>query len=106
MWIAWAAIINSVNEEGLPDLILTVVVMAFSFMGFVLGVFEFARIGAMVLLCINGGLAFGLRVALVKEGLLIDDSGLFFLNWLVVGAFGGIMALTMIWHQRAMLVRS
>lgn len=40
---AWTAIINSVNQEGISDILIVIVVLAFGFLGLILGVFEFAR---------------------------------------------------------------
>ena len=70
---AWAAIVNSVNEVGISDLLLTLIVVGFSFLGFVFGVFKFARIGGMTGIAVAGGVAFGVRIELLKEGLLISS---------------------------------
>jgi hypothetical protein len=101
---AWAAIINSVNEIGVSDILLTLIVIAFSFLGFILGVFEFARVGAIGVFGIVGGLAFGIRVILLKEGLLLSAQNLYFLNWIIIAVFGAGGGLTVIWWQRHGLV--
>ena len=102
MSIAWAAIINSVTEVGVSDILLTLIVFAFGFLGLVLGIFEFARIASMVVMSIMGGLAFGLRITLVKKDLLISSS--FVLNWIVIVVFGVGMGLLLIWRPRAAMV--
>jgi len=98
---AWAAIINSVNQTGISDLLLTIIVLAFGFLGVVIGVFEFARISSMAALCISGGLAFGMRIALIKKNLLITPLAL---NWAVIVVFGVANGLFLIWHRRAAML--
>ncbi|KAF5357418.1 hypothetical protein D9758_005934 [Tetrapyrgos nigripes] len=97
---AWAAIINSVNEVGVSDFVLILVILAFSFLGFIMGIFEFARVGATGILGVVGGLAFGMRVVLLKDGLLFSAKSLYFLNWIIAGFFGAAGGLTIIWWQR------
>lgn len=90
---SWAAFINTVNIPGISDLLLTAIVMAFFFLGFILGLFEFARSAGLTTLGISGGLAFGIRMILLKEGLLLSGTSLFAVNWVLIslfGVFGGI----------------
>ncbi|KAF8900094.1 hypothetical protein CPB85DRAFT_1439694 [Mucidula mucida] len=100
--LSWTSIISSVNEVGVSDIILTAIVLALMFLGFCLGVFEFARIGATMLLVLNGGLAFGVRVVLIKEGLLVADS--FGANWAIIAVSGVLPGFIMIWLRRPMLL--
>lgn len=62
--------------------------MAFAFLGFVLGLFEFARLAGLTLLGITGGLAFGVRMILLKEDLLLSGPSLFAINWVLIALFG------------------
>ena len=70
-------------------------------MGFVVGLFEFSRIGGIACLGIVGGLAIGMRIVVFKSGLLIP---LFFVNWLIVTACGVCSLLLMLWNQRITIV--
>lgn len=101
---AWAAFINSVDSTGVSDILLTVIVLAFFFLGFILGVFNFARLGGLALLAITGGLAFGMRIVLLRDGLLLNGDSLFALNWVIIAVFGGVSGLALIWLQRAVIV--
>ncbi|KAJ3999372.1 hypothetical protein F5050DRAFT_981898 [Lentinula boryana] len=102
MVCSWAAIINSVNEVGISDILLTLIVLAFGFLGLVIGFFEFARIVAMVILCLIGGLSFGMRITLLKTDLLFASLGL---NWLIIVVLGVAGGLLLIWKNRiAMLI--
>ncbi|KAJ7579324.1 hypothetical protein C8J56DRAFT_965429 [Mycena floridula] len=102
--LAWAAFINTVDAPGIPDLVLNFIVLGFFFLGFILGLFEFARLGAIVVLCIGGGLAFGLRIVIIKDGLLFPDAGLYIVNWVIVAVLGATAGLAVIWAQRAALL--
>ncbi len=55
-----------------------------------------------MLLVLNGGLAFGVRVVLIKEGLLVADS--FGANWAIIAVSGVLPGFIMIWLRRPMLV--
>jgi len=99
---SWAAIINSVNQEGISDILIVIVVLAFGFLGLILGIFEFARRASMAALCIMGGLAFGLRIVLIKKDLLTSSMAL---NWVIAAIFGLAGGLLIIWKlEVAMLV--
>ncbi|KAF9052244.1 hypothetical protein BDZ89DRAFT_939550 [Hymenopellis radicata] len=100
--LSWAAIISSVDNVGLSDIILTAIVFGLMLSGFCLGVFEFARVAATLLIVLNGGLAFGVRVVLIKEGLLFANS--FGANWAIVAIFGILPGLVMFRIHRAVLV--
>ncbi|KAG6816596.1 hypothetical protein H0H87_004822 [Tephrocybe sp. NHM501043] len=85
---SWAALNNSVNNNGVPDAVLTAIIVGFFVLGFILGLFEIGRVAGIGLLGITGGLAFGIRADLLKEGLLISDLKIYFVNWVVVAVFG------------------
>lgn len=88
----------------MSDILLTVIVLVFFFLGFILGVFNFARLGGLALLAITGGLAFGMRIVLLRDGLLLNGDSLFALNWVIIAVFGGVSGLALIWLQRAVIV--
>jgi hypothetical protein len=94
---AWAALINTVNSTGISDIILTAVILVIFVFGFILGLFEIGRLSGIALLGIIGGLAFGIRIILLRDNLLVP---LFFVNWLVIAAFGAIGGLLIIFKQR------
>ncbi|KAK0459411.1 uncharacterized protein EV420DRAFT_1479388 [Desarmillaria tabescens] len=96
--LSWAAIINSINNDGLSDIVLTSIILGFIFLGFCLGAFEFARLGGIILIVLNGGLSFGIRIVLLKEGLLGGSS--LHVNWAIVIVFPILAGLSMIWKQR------
>ena len=102
---AWAALVNSVNQTGISDILFTIIIMAFFFLGFVFGVWEFARVGAITCLAIIGGLAFGIRIALLRENdLLFPNAKFFGLNWALAGIFATISVVSLILHQRMTIV--
>ncbi|KAG7091232.1 hypothetical protein E1B28_010283 [Marasmius oreades] len=101
---AWAALINSVNEIGIPDLILTLVVIAFSFLGFILGVFRFAYRGGIVGMTLAGGIAFGIRIILIQPNLLISADNLYALNWIIPVLCSVVAGLALIRWQRIALL--
>ncbi|KAI0048799.1 hypothetical protein FA95DRAFT_1490314 [Auriscalpium vulgare] len=96
---SWAAFINSLSAPGIADLTLTLIVLGFFLVGFVLGAFPFARIVAITALGILGGFAIGVRVAIVKTNLLFSST--YFANWLVTAAFAAAGAVLVTWKQRA-----
>jgi len=73
-------------------------------MGFILGLFEFGRLGGIALLGITGGLALGIRIMLMKEDLLLDAGSLFAIDWIIIAFLGAAGGLSMIWWQRAGIV--
>jgi hypothetical protein len=81
--------------------------MAFFFFGFILGLFEFARLAGLVTLGISGGLAFGIRMILLKEGLLLSGTSLFAINWVLIALFGvlGVIFIAFPTVQRGGIVR-
>ncbi|KAK0220287.1 hypothetical protein IW262DRAFT_1014009 [Armillaria fumosa] len=84
---AWAAIINTINNDSVSDTVLTSTILGFIFLGCCLGAFEFAHLGGIIaqVIVLNGGLAFGIRIMLLKEGLLGRSS--LHTNWAIVIVF-------------------
>ncbi|KIY46064.1 hypothetical protein FISHEDRAFT_11549, partial [Fistulina hepatica ATCC 64428] len=102
--LAWAAFINTMSAAGIPDMLLLLIVFAFFFVGSMLGWFEFARLAGIILIAFVGGLAFGVRIAIIKEDLLISKTSLFSLDWVIVLVFTVSAGATAIWKQRLALV--
>jgi len=100
---SWAAFINTVNNVGISDMLLSVIVIAFFALGFILGLFEIGRLAGLTLLGITGGLAFGIRIMLLKSDLLIP---VYFANWLVIALFGAVGGLLIVYRQRAAITLS
>ncbi|KAF8055787.1 hypothetical protein FPV67DRAFT_1538916 [Lyophyllum atratum] len=96
---AWAAFINSVNDVGVPDAILAAIVLAFFFLGFVLGLFEIGRVGGIATLGISAGIAFGTRIMIVREGLLIPGLAAHPANWVLVALLGAVGGIAMVWQR-------
>ncbi|KAJ7108439.1 hypothetical protein C8R43DRAFT_962866 [Mycena crocata] len=97
---AWAAVINSVSGSGIADLFLTAIIVVFFCIGFALGVFEIARLGGITMIGLTGGIAFGIRIVLLRPGLLISATQFYGINWVIVGACAGAGGLSLIWFQR------
>ncbi|KAJ7125289.1 hypothetical protein C8R44DRAFT_782789 [Mycena epipterygia] len=96
----WAAVINSVSGSGVADLFLTAIIIVLFCLGFALGVFEIARLGGITLLGMTGGVAFGIRIVLLRPGLLISSTQFYAINWVIVAVFAGAAGLSLIWFQR------
>jgi hypothetical protein len=92
---AWATFINSIQAGSNTDLdlIITIAVLVLFACGFLFGVWKRGRTAGTFLLGITGGLAFGIRVMILKSNLLISKSSLFPLNWFLIFIFaiaGGV----------------
>ncbi|KAL0072522.1 hypothetical protein AAF712_000285 [Marasmius tenuissimus] len=98
---AWAALINSVSETGVPDLVLTVIVLAISFLGFILGVLNFAYMGGVVGMTLAGGVAFGVRIVIIQPNLLFPAQNVYVVNWIVPVVCAVLAGLVLIRWQRA-----
>lgn len=57
-------------------------------MGFGLGLLEMTRVIAILVLGVLGGLAIGVRIILLRNGLLISDPDAYFVNWLIISVCG------------------
>ncbi|KAJ7270123.1 hypothetical protein B0H12DRAFT_826526 [Mycena haematopus] len=101
---SWAAVINTVGGSGVADLFLTAIIIVFFFFGFTLGVFEIARLGGITMIGLTGGIAFGVRIVLLRSGLLVSSTQLYALNWVIVAICGGGGGLALIWFQRYALL--
>jgi len=97
---SWAAVINTVSGSGVADLFLTAIIIVFFFFGFALGVFELGRLGGITMIGLTGGIAFGIRIVLLRAGLLVSSTQLYAINWVIVASCGGAGGLSLIWFQR------
>ncbi|KAG6335830.1 hypothetical protein ID866_3266 [Astraeus odoratus] len=72
------------DNIGVSDLALTVFVLVLFGLGFLLGCLELSRIMGTLITGALGGLALGIRIVLLRSGLLISDPSIFFVNWLIL----------------------
>ncbi|KAN0081338.1 hypothetical protein V8E55_008962, partial [Tylopilus felleus] len=96
---SWAVIVNTLDDVGISDVILTVCIFVLFVLGFALGSLEMSRALAVLALGILGGLAIGIRIILLRSGLLISDPNVFFANWLIIGACGIAGSILVLWKQ-------
>ncbi|KAI0753159.1 hypothetical protein C8Q80DRAFT_1217409 [Daedaleopsis nitida] len=93
----WAAFNNTVSADGLSDIVLAVVSMGGFAVGFVGGLLDFGRWPGILLIGVLGGLSIGVRVVLLRPGLLID---IYIVNWLVLAAFMALGLAGVLLRQR------
>ncbi|KAF8806649.1 hypothetical protein BYT27DRAFT_7101835 [Phlegmacium glaucopus] len=96
---SWAALINSIGPVGASDIIISAIVLGFFACGFLFGVLEFGRITGTTLLGITGGLAFGIRVMILKSNLLLSGSSLFSINWVLIAICGAAGGVSIMWKN-------
>jgi len=101
---AWAVFVNTLDDVGVSDLTLTTVILVLFGLGFLLGVLELSRIVGILILSTIGGFALGIRIILLRSGLLISNPSIFFVNWLIVGLCGFACSILVIWKQRVGVV--
>lgn len=107
LYLAWAAIINSVGVPGVSDIILTAIVLSFFCLCFICGAFPYGRIAGMVCITITGGISLGVRICILKGGLLFSGDNIYSINWVIIALFGAASGLSLIWskYRRTALVR-
>lgn len=98
----WAAFNNTVDADGLSDIVLTVISIGGFVVGFVGGVLDFGRWPGILLIGVLGGLSIGVRLVLLRPGLLIDST--YIVNWLVLAAFMALGLAGVLLRQRVGLV--
>ena len=69
------------NAAGLSDLILTLIILSFFVLGSLGGLFKLFRLAGLTALSILGGMSVGMRIVLMREGLLLHTIAL---NWVVI----------------------
>lgn len=62
------------------------------------------RVGGVALLGVIGGLAFGLRIVIVKDGLLVSSREFYFVNWIIVLVFAAVGGAGVMIRQRIGIV--
>jgi hypothetical protein len=69
------------NAAGLSDLILTLITLAVFAVGSLGGLFKLCRLAGLTALSIIGGMSVGMRIVLMREGLLLRSTAL---NWVII----------------------
>ncbi|KAF9243193.1 hypothetical protein BU15DRAFT_43219 [Melanogaster broomeanus] len=96
---SWAVFVNILDNVGVPDVTLTLVVLALFGSGFLFGLLQVSQVVGVVILGILGGLAIGIRIVLLRSGLLVPES-FFFVNWVLIGICGLAGGILVAWKQR------
>ncbi|KIJ66036.1 hypothetical protein HYDPIDRAFT_27237 [Hydnomerulius pinastri MD-312] len=97
---SWAVFVNTLDNVGISDIALTIFVLSLFGLGFLLGLLEMARVAGILILGILGGLALGIRIVLLRPGLLVPNPTAFFVNWLLIGICGLACSILVIWKQK------
>ncbi|KAF9228466.1 hypothetical protein BS17DRAFT_805920 [Gyrodon lividus] len=97
---SWAVFVNTLDNVGVSDVALATFVLTLFGLGFLLGLLEVSRVAGILVLGILGGLAIGVRIVLLRSGLLVSGSTAFFVNWLLIGFCGLAGSILVIWKQR------
>ena len=100
--LAWVAIVNVVNAAGLSDLILTLISLGFFVIGSLGGLFKICRLAGLTALSIIGGMSVGVRLVLMREGLLLRSTAL---NWVVIAVCAVAGFVVTLLRQRIGIVR-
>lgn len=99
---AWVTIVNVINAAGLSDLILTLVTLSFFVLGSLGGLFKLCRLAGLTALSILGGMSVGMRIALMREGLLLRPTSL---NWIIIVVCAVAEFVVTLLRQRIGIVR-
>ena len=75
------AVTNVISAEGATGIVLTLITLTFFALGSLGGLFKFCRLAGMIALSILGGMSIGMRVVLLREGLLLRPTAL---NWIII----------------------
>lgn len=97
---SWAVFVNTLDNLGVSDVALTIFVLSLFGLGFFLGALELSRVIGILILGTLGGLALGIRIVILRSGLLISDPSIFFVNWLIIGFCGFMCSVLVLWKQR------
>ncbi|KAF8963572.1 hypothetical protein BDZ97DRAFT_982760 [Flammula alnicola] len=95
----WAALINSISPSPISDLILTLIVLGFFFFLFIFGCSPYGRLAGIACLGLTGGLAFGIRIVILRPGLLDPGSGGYITNWVLIVISGIAGGMAMVWGK-------
>ena len=72
------------SARSVTGIILTLITMTFFALGSLGGLFKFCRLAGLTALSILGGMSVGMRVVLLREGLLLRPTAL---NWIIIAVF-------------------
>ncbi|KAF6761112.1 hypothetical protein DFP72DRAFT_880112 [Ephemerocybe angulata] len=95
----WPAIINTMSTDGLSDLAITLVVIAFFIAGLVVGLFRVGQLAGMCLLPLLAGFSIGIRIVLLKPQLLVAGETRYAGNWAIIGMFGLVLGGWVLWGR-------
>jgi hypothetical protein len=101
---SWSVFVNTLDNVGISDITLTALVLVLFCLGFLFGLLEVGRMVGLLQLGIQGGLAIGIRIVLLRSLLLVPDPAAFFINWLLIAFCGLASAVLVVWKQRAGLL--
>lgn len=71
------------GPTGISDFLLLITVLAFFVVGFILALLEIGRRSGFVMVGIAGGFAFGIRIFILKAGLLLSVSSACGAIWVI-----------------------
>lgn len=97
---SWTVFVNALDDIGTSDTVLTSVVLVLFVLGFFLGILELSQTVGILILSVLGGLALGIRIILLRDGLLLPDPSLFFVNWLLIALCGLSCGILVVWKRR------
>lgn len=95
--LAWAAFVNSMSASGVPDIAILLTTFIVFIIGVVIGIVTIDYGLGVVFLGVVGGLSFGIRLVLLRDGLLIP---ICFLNWMFIAFFGLAGGFTVVYRER------
>lgn len=93
---------NVVNAEGLSDLVLTLITLGSFVLGSLGGLFKFCSLAGLTALSILSGMSVGIRLVLMREGLLLRPTAL---NWIIIVVCAAAVFVTTLFRQRLGIVR-
>ena len=96
------AIVNVANAEGLSDLVLTLATLGCFVFGSLCGLFKFCNLAGLTALSVLGGMSVGVRLVLMREGLLLRPTGL---NWIIIVVCAAAGFVATLFRQRLGIVR-
>ena len=76
---------NTVSADGLSDIVLTVISMGGFLVGLALGALDFGKWAGILMIGLLGGFSVGVRIVLLRPGLLIPSP--YAINWLILVPF-------------------
>lgn len=92
--------INTMTSNGIPDLAVVLISFVIFLCGFLGGYFAI-EYRSDVFLGLIGGAAFATRIVLLRDNLLVPAD---FVNWLLIGLFGGLGLILSVFWQRLGIV--